>query len=202
VINLMKNSNANQENYKIDGNLYNPPRYYDIPVSSVGYLTSTFNPFMWRAPMVLKAVQAVLYNCNWDDCEILLLDTPPGTGDIHLSLLQSYPIDGAFFITQPSFLSIKDSLKTVYMFHRMGVRVAGLIENMCSKINNINTINRLGFEPELNWMKNNIIASFLQNEEIVYCVNNQQDCYELLKKSFPEQYELLQKVVDKIANYV
>jgi ATP-binding protein involved in chromosome partitioning len=101
---------------------------------SLGYLQPDETaPIVWRGPMLLKALQQLLHDVDWSAAgglDILVLDLPPGTGDIQLSIAQQIPLDGAVVVTTPHILAVKDAVKGVGMFAKVGVPVLGLVQNM------------------------------------------------------------------------
>jgi ATP-binding protein involved in chromosome partitioning len=103
---------------------------------SLGYLqTDESAPVVWRGPMLLKAVQQLLHEVDWgasagQQLDVLVLDLPPGTGDVQLSIAQQVPVDGAVVVTTPHLLAVKDAVKGVGMFAKVGVPVLGLLQNM------------------------------------------------------------------------
>ena len=100
---------------------------------SLGYLQPDESaPIVWRGPMLLKALQQLLHDVDWGSpgLDVLVLDLPPGTGDIQLSIAQQVPVDGAVVVTTPHVLAVKDAVRGVGMFGAVGVPVLGLVQNM------------------------------------------------------------------------
>jgi ATP-binding protein involved in chromosome partitioning len=101
---------------------------------SLGYLQADESaPVIWRGPMLLKAIQQLLHDVDWaaaGGVDVLVLDLPPGTGDIQLSIAQQVPVAGAVVVTTPHVLAVKDAIKGVGMFGKVGVPVLGLVQNM------------------------------------------------------------------------
>ena len=97
---------------------------------SMGYLVRDGDPIVWRGLMVMKALQQLLHEVDWGGLDILLLDLPPGTGDVQLTITQQVMLDGAVIISTPNLLSIKDSVKGINMFRKVQVPVLGMVQNM------------------------------------------------------------------------
>ncbi|KAL2149351.1 hypothetical protein VTH82DRAFT_8699 [Thermothelomyces myriococcoides] len=114
-----------------------PLTAYGVRTMSLGYLApDEAAPVVWRGPMLLKAVQQLLHEVDWaaggggGEVDVLVLDLPPGTGDVQLSIAQQVPVDGAVVVTTPHLLAVKDAVKGVGMFAKVGVPVLGLVQNM------------------------------------------------------------------------
>lgn len=101
-----------------------------IKSMSIGYLVDAKNALVWRASMAIKSINQLILGSNWGDLDYLIIDTPPGTGDIHLSLCKNFLIDGAIIVTTPHDLSFIDVEKSVDMFRKLNIDILGLIENM------------------------------------------------------------------------
>jgi ATP-binding protein involved in chromosome partitioning len=97
---------------------------------SIGFLIDEDQPMIWRGPMVTGALQQLLSNTDWDDLDYLIIDLPPGTGDIQLTLSQQIPVSGAIIVTTPQDIALLDAQKGLRMFQQVSVPVLGLIENM------------------------------------------------------------------------
>lgn len=107
-----------------------PLQNYGIQVMSIGFLIDADKAAIWRGPMVAKALQQMLNDTAWDNLDYLLLDLPPGTGDIQLTMAQKIPVAGAVVVTTPQDLSLIDARRAVAMFTKVKVPVLGIIENM------------------------------------------------------------------------
>ncbi len=122
-----------------DGKLLEPMVNYDIQTMSIGFLIEEDTPMIWRGPMVTQALQQLLTNTNWKDLDYLLIDMPPGTGDIALTLAQQVPVSGAVIVTTPQDIALLDARKGLKMFEKVDVPVLGILENMsvhiCSECN-------------------------------------------------------------------
>lgn len=117
-----------------DGKSITPIESYGIQSMSIGYLVDEEEPTIWRGPMVTQALQQLLNDTSWDNLDYLVIDLPPGTGDIHLSLSQKVPISGAVIVTTPQDISLLDARKALKMFEKVNVPVLGIIENMSTHI--------------------------------------------------------------------
>jgi ATP-binding protein involved in chromosome partitioning len=109
-----------------------PVENYGVKLLSLGFFTKPDQAVVWRGPMAAKALNQMIFDAHWDTLDFLLLDLPPGTGDIHLSLMQSLPITGAVVVSTPQNVALADAKKGVAMFQQesINVPVLGIIENM------------------------------------------------------------------------
>lgn len=114
----------------LDGKTFAPLVGHGIQTSSIGFLVDQDQPMVWRGPMVTSALQQLLTLTNWDDLDYLVVDMPPGTGDIQLTLAQQVPVTGAVIVTTPQDIALLDAMKGLRMFEKVGVPIMGLIENM------------------------------------------------------------------------
>lgn len=101
-----------------------------IQVVSIGFLLEEDSPVIWRGPMLMKALEQFLHGTKWGELDYLVIDLPPGTGDVQLSLVQMTPVAGAIVVTTPQDLALIDVKKAVRMFEKVGVPILGVIENM------------------------------------------------------------------------
>ncbi len=113
-----------------DGKSLEPVVHHNIQSMSIGYLIEEDTPMIWRGPMVTQALDQLLNDTNWHDLDYLVVDLPPGTGDIQLTLAQRVPVSGAVIVTTPQDISLLDARKGLKMFAKVEVRVLGIIENM------------------------------------------------------------------------
>lgn len=111
---------------------------YGLKLMSIGFLIEENAAVVWRGPMLFKAMDQFLRDVNWGELDYLVIDLPPGTGDIQLSLAQKIPVAGAVLVTTPQNLSLIDVKKAVDMWTRTGVRIDGAVENMAWMINPVN----------------------------------------------------------------
>jgi ATP-binding protein involved in chromosome partitioning len=109
---------------------FKPVMRHGIATMSIGYLVDLATPMIWRGPMVSQALQQLLNDTAWDPLDYLLIDLPPGTGDIQLTLCQKIPLAGAVIVTTPQDLSLIDARRAIAMFQKVKVSVLGVIENM------------------------------------------------------------------------
>jgi ATP-binding protein involved in chromosome partitioning len=117
-----------------DGKTFDPLEGHGIQASSIGFLIDPDQPMVWRGPMVTSALQQLLTLTNWNDLDYLVIDMPPGTGDIQLTLSQQVPVTGAVIVTTPQDIALLDASKGLRMFEKVGVPILGLIENMATHI--------------------------------------------------------------------
>lgn len=114
----------------LEGNRIEPLENFGIKFMSMGLLNPGDKPVMWRGPLLHSAMQQFLRQVQWGDLDYLLIDLPPGTGDIALSLAQSVPLSGGIVVTTPSDVSLQDGRKALNMFQQLRIQVLGVIENM------------------------------------------------------------------------
>ena len=113
-----------------DGKTMEPMENYGVQVMSIGFLVEQDNPMIWRGPMVTQALEQLLRQTNWADLDYLIVDLPPGTGDIQLTLSQRVPLTGAVIVTTPQDIALLDAKKGIKMFEKVGVPILGIVENM------------------------------------------------------------------------
>ncbi|WP_428224158.1 P-loop NTPase [Flavobacterium sp.] len=125
--------NAKPVSVEVDGkSKMKPIESYEIKLLSIGFFTAPSQAVIWRGPMAAKALNQMIFDAAWGDLDFLLIDLPPGTGDIHLSIMQSLPITGAVVVSTPQAVALADAKKGVSMFlsESINVPVLGIIENM------------------------------------------------------------------------
>ena len=113
-----------------DGKSLEPKISHGLQSMSIGYLVDVETPMIWRGPMVTQALEQLLKDTNWRDIDYLIVDMPPGTGDIQLTLAQKIPVSGAVIVTTPQDIALLDARKGLKMFEKVQVPVLGIIENM------------------------------------------------------------------------
>jgi ATP-binding protein involved in chromosome partitioning len=113
-----------------DGKSIEPKYGHGVQVMSIGFLVEEDTPMIWRGPMVTQALQQLLNDTNWVDLDYLVIDLPPGTGDIQLTLCQRVPVSGAIIVTTPQDIALLDARKGLRMFEKVEVPVLGIVENM------------------------------------------------------------------------
>lgn len=111
-----------------------PLTNHGIQSMSIGYLINDKTPMIWRGPMVSMALQQLLNDTAWDNLDYLLIDLPPGTGDIHLTLTQKVPVTSAIIVTTPQDLALQDVRRAQEMFQKMNIHVLGVVENMSTHV--------------------------------------------------------------------
>jgi ATP-binding protein involved in chromosome partitioning len=113
-----------------DGQTMEPMENYGVQVMSIGFLVNADEAMIWRGPMATQALEQLLRQTNWKELDYLIVDMPPGTGDIQLTLSQRVPMTGAVIVTTPQDIALLDAKKGVKMFEKVGVPILGLVENM------------------------------------------------------------------------
>ena len=113
-----------------DGKTMDPMENYGVQVMSIGFLVAQDEAMIWRGPMATQALEQLLRQTNWQDLDYLVVDMPPGTGDIQLTLSQRVPMTGAVIVTTPQDIALLDAKKGIKMFEKVGVPILGIVENM------------------------------------------------------------------------
>lgn len=112
------------------GERIQPLDQFGVKLMSMGFLNPGDKPLVWRGPMLHSVIQQFLRGVDWGELDYLVIDLPPGTGDVQLSLIQTAPITGAIVVTTPSDVSLEDARKAIHMFHQVRVPILGIVENM------------------------------------------------------------------------
>ena len=127
-----------------DGKTMEPMENHGVQVMSIGFLVEADNPMIWRGPMATQALEQLLRQTNWTELDYLIVDMPPGTGDIQLTLSQKVPLTGAVIVTTPQDIALLDARKGIKMFEKVGVPILGIVENMavhvCEKCGHVEHI--------------------------------------------------------------
>ncbi|WP_114637068.1 iron-sulfur cluster carrier protein ApbC [Polynucleobacter necessarius] len=118
----------------IEENTIEPMEAYGLQASSIGFLIDDDAPMVWRGPMVTSALEQLLRQTRWRDLDYLIVDMPPGTGDIQLTLAQKAPVTGSVIVTTPQDIALLDARKGLKMFEKVGVPIIGIIENMSTYV--------------------------------------------------------------------
>jgi ATP-binding protein involved in chromosome partitioning len=113
-----------------DGKTMEPMENYGVQVMSIGFLVDQDQAMIWRGPMATQALEQLLRQTNWRELDYLIVDMPPGTGDIQLTLSQRVPMTGAVVVTTPQDIALLDAKKGIKMFEKVGVPILGIVENM------------------------------------------------------------------------
>ena len=114
----------------LEGQKIRPAELFGLKILSIGFLVQAGQPLIWRGPMLHSAIQQFITDFDWGDLDYLVVDLPPGTGDVQLSLSQTLPIDGAVIVSTPQQVAIDDAYRAVSMFEKLEVPLFGIIENM------------------------------------------------------------------------
>src|SRR6476646_2816736 len=112
------------------GERIQPLQNFGVKLMSMGFLNPGDKPLVWRGPMLHSVIQQFLRGVDWGELDYLVIDLPPGTGDVQLTLIQTAPITGAIVVTTPSAVSLEDARKAVHMFAQVKVEILGIVENM------------------------------------------------------------------------
>ncbi len=145
-----------------DGKTMEPLENHGVQVNSIGFLVDAEAPMVWRGPMVTQALDQLLRQTNWRELDYLVVDMPPGTGDIQLTLAQRVPVTGAVIVTTPQDIALIDARRGFKMFEKVGVPVLGIVENMamhvCSQCGHVEHIfgegggQRMAAEYNVPWL--------------------------------------------------
>ncbi len=125
---------VDQQPVSNDGKTMDPLEGHGIKAMSIGFLIDASQPMAWRGPMVTSALNQMLLQTNWGELDYLLVDMPPGTGDIQLTLSQTIPVSGSIIVTTPQNIALLDARKGLQMFRKVSIPVLGVIENMSTHI--------------------------------------------------------------------
>lgn len=117
-----------------DGKSLQPMQAHGVQAMSIGFLVDNDTPMVWRGPMVTGALEQLLRDTRWDNLDYLVIDLPPGTGDIQLTLAQKVPVTGAVIVTTPQDIALLDARKGLKMFEKVGIPILGIVENMSTHI--------------------------------------------------------------------
>lgn len=168
--------NIHEEPLVDENNLMIPPINYGVKCLSMGLLAQQTDAIIWRGPLVMSAVQRLLKGAVWSPIDILIVDTPPGTGDVHLSLAQNVPIAGVLLVSTPQKAAMEVTLRGAQMYRKLGVPIIGLTENMGHAIcNNCQTRMELFKNTTDSFAKligTNILASIPLDGNITECCDN------------------------------
>jgi len=127
-----------------NNNLMTPLKNYNVNCMSMGFLVDETAPIVWRGLMVMQAIDRLIFKVNWAPLDILVIDLPPGTGDVQLSISQNLKVDGAVIVTTPQEVALLDARRAVEMFKKVNVKILGVVQNMssftCSKCGNVEHI--------------------------------------------------------------
>lgn len=118
----------------LDGKTMEPLENHGVQVSSIGFMIDPDQPMVWRGPMVTQALMQLLEQTNWRALDYLIIDMPPGTGDIQLTLSQKVPVTGAVIVTTPQDIALLDASKGLKMFEKVDIPILGIVENMSTHI--------------------------------------------------------------------
>ena len=123
-----------QQPVSVDGKTFEPLEAFGLQTISIGFLVAQDKPLIWRGPMVTQALNQMVFSTNWKELDYLIVDLPPGTVDIQLTLTQKVPVSGAVIVTTPQDIALLDARRGLKMFEKVNVRVLGVIENMSTHV--------------------------------------------------------------------
>ncbi|GGC02188.1 iron-sulfur cluster carrier protein [Oxalicibacterium flavum] len=118
----------------LDGKTMEPMENHGLQVSSIGFMIDPDEPMVWRGPIVTQALTQLLDQTNWRDLDYLIVDMPPGTGDVQLTMSQKVPVTGAVIVTTPQDIALLDARKGLKMFEKVGIPILGIVENMSTHV--------------------------------------------------------------------
>ena len=118
----------------LDGKLMEPKRAMGLQINSIGFLVKDEQAMIWRGPMASQALEQLITQTRWDDLDYLVVDMPPGTGDIQLTMAQKVPLTGAVIVTTPQDIALLDAKKGITMFQKVSVPILGVVENMAMHV--------------------------------------------------------------------
>lgn len=128
----------NQKPTVTNGTEINPIERYGLKLMSIGFLAEEGAAIVWRGPMLFKAMDQFFRDVKWGELDYLVIDLPPGTGDVQLSVVQKVPVNAAVIVSTPQNVALIDAKKAIDMFERTQVKIAGLVENMAYMLNPVN----------------------------------------------------------------
>ncbi|KAJ8734496.1 hypothetical protein PYW08_013746 [Mythimna loreyi] len=187
-----------------DDHLIEPLLNYGVKCMSMGLLVSGENAVVWRGLMVMQALERLTRHVAWGPLDCLVVDTPPGTGDTHLSLAQNLPIDGAIVVTTPQSAALQVTKRGVNMFEKLKVPIVGMVENMsyaiCHKCGTKNFVFGNDTKQTAEQMGLEIIESFEVDHNMSECINSGKPAiYALPDSTHAEKYR---KLANKVFKYI
>ena len=141
-----------------ENNKIQPISRHNVKLMSIGFLVEESAAVVWRGPMLFKAIEQFLRDVDWGDLDVLVIDLPPGTGDVQLSLAQKAPISGAVVVSTPQNIALADVKKSIDMFKRLNTPILGLVENMSYFLNDNG--------EKMNMFPKGEINAYLEKEQI------------------------------------
>ncbi|QED23426.1 P-loop NTPase [Candidatus Deianiraea vastatrix] len=138
----------------------------ELQIASIGFMIEEKDPIIWRGPMINKAISQLLREVAWRDLDYLIIDTPPGTGDVHISLIQKAPLDRVICVTTNDAVAIQNTTKCVNMFRKMGILVQKLVTNMAYSVKNDEKIYLFGQKDAAKNTMSDL--GFLEFEEVEF----------------------------------
>ncbi|HOM67706.1 MAG: Flagellum site-determining protein YlxH [Chloroflexi bacterium ADurb.Bin120] len=147
-----------------------PAEAFGVKVMSIGFMVGEGQPLIWRGPLLHSAIKQFLQDVDWGELDYLIIDLPPGTGDVQLSLVQTVPLSGGVIVTTPQQVSLDDAARAVSMFNKMEVPILGIVENMSYLQMEDGSVRRLfgegGGEQLAGWAKAPLLANIPIEESV------------------------------------
>ncbi len=142
---IPKMMNLSDQQPELDiNNMLLPVRNYNVNCMSMGFLVNEQSAMVWRGLMVMQAIERLMFEVNWSPLDVLIIDMPPGTGDVQLSISQNLKVNGAIIVSTPQDIALLDARRAIQMFNKVNVNILGLIQNMssfsCSKCGHVEHI--------------------------------------------------------------
>lgn len=157
-------------------NLMIPLKNYNVNCMSMGFLVEETAPIVWRGLMVMQAIERLVFKTNWPQLDILVIDLPPGTGDVQLSISQNLEINGAVIVTTPQEVALLDARRAIEMFKKVNVNVLGLVQNMSSfKCSNCGHIEHIFGKNGAIKMANHVDCEVLGDVPLVTAIQHSAD---------------------------
>ncbi|XP_058451799.1 iron-sulfur protein NUBPL isoform X2 [Malaya genurostris] len=184
-----------------DNNLMLPPVNYGVKCLSMGLLVET-GPVVWRGPLVMSAIQRLLKGAVWGPLDILVVDTPPGTGDVHLSLSQHVPISGVLLVSTPQIAALDVTKKGAEMYRTLKVPLIGLVENMshvvCNKCENRIELSSNSTQDYARKLHVEVLGSIPIEKDVMHCGDSGTPlCLKYPESKFAHVYRSIgQRVID------
>lgn len=188
-----------------DGERIEPVIANGVKMMSIGFLMEEDAPVVWRGPMVQSSLMQMLFNVNWGELDVLILDMPPGTGDTQLSIAQKVSLSGAVIVSTPQDIALIDARKGLNMFKKVGVPIIGLVENMsmfiCPKCDHESHIFGHGGAIEAaNELKVDVLAQIPLDLDIRHKTDTGQPV--ILTMPDSKQAEIYRTFASKVASYL
>jgi ATP-binding protein involved in chromosome partitioning len=183
-------------------NLIIPSVNYNVKCLSMGLLMDPGKPVVWRGPLVMSALQRILKGAIWGPLDILIVDTPPGTGDVHLSLAQNVPISGVVLVSTPQTAALDVTKRGAEMYKTFNIDIIGLVENMnhyiCSNCQHRNEIFKNSTAKMVDSIGTQILASLPMDQTVIDCCDaGTPMCLKNPQSDFAIAFQSIAKKIEK-----